>query len=142
MVAFLFISMIQLKNINIIQMFEHLRMKVNIMLMSGVEDGDQRLLDSDNNDGKLNGDRWSISIGRQDDNDIILQKDTFVSRHHAKLHYEANQWWVEDCQSTNGTFSENEDQFFLDRKVSGTLLLDTTLMFRVGRTWLKIKPIE
>jgi len=117
-------------------------MKVNIMLMSGVEDGDQRLLDSDNNDGKLNGDRWSISIGRQDDNDIILQKDTFVSRHHAKLHYEANQWWVEDCQSTNGTFSENEDQFFLDRKVSGTLLLDTTLMFRVGRTWLKIKPIE
>jgi len=117
-------------------------MKVSVVLMSGVEDGEQHLFDSENDNGEMSGNRWSLAIGRQDDNDLILQNDTFISRHHAKLHHEANQWWIEDCNSTNGTFTENEDQFFLDNKVTGTLLLDTNLMFRVGRTWLKIKPIE
>ena len=122
--------------------FECLSMRINIMLMSGVDDGDQRLLDTDNNHGQIHKNGWSLTIGRQDDNDIILQNDTFVSRRHAKIHYEDQQWWIEDCKSTNGTFAENEDQFFLDKKISGKFLLDTNLMFRVGRTWLKIKPIE
>lgn len=117
-------------------------MKIYLVMLSGVEDGEQRLLNSENNQGKLQENSWSLTIGRQDDNDVVLQNDTFISRHHAKIHFESEQWWIEDCESTNGTFTENEDQFFLDRKIIGKMLLDTSLMFRVGRTWLKIKPVE
>ncbi len=117
-------------------------MKINIIMMSGVEDGNQQTFDTTNDDGQLIDNHWSLTIGRQDDNDLILVNDTFVSRQHAVLHYQANQWWIEDKNSTNGTFTENADQFFLDNRVTGTLQLDVDLMFRVGRTWLKIKPQE
>lgn len=117
-------------------------MEVKIVIMSGVEDGVERTFAADNGDGQINGSHWSISIGRRDENDLILKNDTFVSRHHARLHYQANQWWLEDINSTNGTFTENSDQFFMDTKVVGTILLDPQLMFRVGRTWLKIEHSE
>jgi len=144
MVAFLFVFVIKLNHNMPVKKLgvEYYPMQISITLMSGLNDGEQRLFDSDNENGRINGNRWSLSIGRHDHNDLVLQNDTFVSRKHAKLHFEADQWWIEDCNSTNGTFTENEDQFFLDNKVTGTLPLNTSLMFRVGRTWLKIKPIE
>lgn len=117
-------------------------MEVTIVIMSGVEDGIERILNTENGDGQVDGQHWSISIGRRDENDLVLKNDTFVSRYHARIHYEADQWWLEDIHSTNGTFTENADQFFMDNKVTGTTLLDHDLMFRVGRTWLKIEDFE
>jgi len=110
--------------------------------MSGVEDGVQHVFDSENGDGESNSDKWSITIGRRDENNLVLKNDTFVSRNHAKLHYKSDQWQLEDNNSTNGTFTENSDQFFMDSRVIGLIPLDMNLMFRVGRTWLKVEILE
>lgn len=117
-------------------------MEINIIIMSGVEDGIQHQFNSENGDGIVTNNLWSITIGRRDENDLVLKNDTFVSRHHAKLHYQSNQWWLEDMSSTNGTFTENIDQFFMDSKVTEKTPLNQALMFRVGRTWLKIEHSE
>ena len=119
-----------------------LQMKVNIIVMSGLEDGTQYTFNAESDDGTITDNNWSITVGRRDENDLTLKNDTFISRQHALLHYHANQWWLEDKNSTNGTFTENADQFFMDSRVTGTVLLDTDLMFRVGRTWLKIDILE
>lgn len=119
-----------------------MQIKVNIIIMSGVEDGVQYAFDSSNGDGELNGNHWLLTIGRRDENNLVLRNDTFVSRHHAKLHYQDNSWQLEDINSTNGTFTENADQFFMDSRVTEMISLDMNLMFRVGRTWLKIETLE
>jgi hypothetical protein len=43
-----------------------------------------------------------ISIGTSGDNDIVL-KDKAVSRHHAKIRFEGQKYFVYDLASTNGT---------------------------------------
>ena len=44
----------------------------------------------------------SLLLGRGGDCDIVLD-DPQVSRHHARLKWEADNWFVEDLGSTNGT---------------------------------------
>lgn len=44
-----------------------------------------------------------ISIGRDASCEYNIQDDT-VSGHHARISYHHQQWWVEDLNSTNGTF--------------------------------------
>ncbi|MEM9862322.1 MAG: sigma 54-interacting transcriptional regulator, partial [Myxococcota bacterium] len=48
-------------------------------------------------------DRDIVNIGAADDNDVILEDDT-VSRYHCRIFQEANQYFVRDLGSTNGTF--------------------------------------
>ncbi len=48
-----------------------------------------------------------VIIGRDADCDYSIQDET-VSAHHARLSYHHNQWWVEDLNSTNGTFLNDE----------------------------------
>jgi len=117
-------------------------MNISIVIMSGVEDGAVRQFNIENGDGDGDKHHWTLTIGRRDENDLVLRNDTFVSRTHAKLHQKAGQWWLEDCNSTNGTFTENADQFFMDSRVKGTVLLDMEHMFRVGRTWLRMESNE
>lgn len=57
------------------------------------------------------GRHWNISkpetrMGRDPKGDIALRDDEFpsVSRNHAVLRLEADQWWVEDLNSLGGTF--------------------------------------
>ena len=45
----------------------------------------------------------SISIGRAQNNDIVLDGDMRVSRHHARLNLDEGQWVLVDSQSANGT---------------------------------------
>ncbi|MFW5942369.1 MAG: FHA domain-containing protein [bacterium] len=40
---------------------------------------------------------------RLEDNDLLI-KDDFVSGLHARLSWDGAHWWVEDLDSTNGTF--------------------------------------
>jgi len=49
-----------------------------------------------------------IFIGRDPLSQIRLQHDESVSNIHARLFRKEENWWVEDLQSTNGTFL-NED---------------------------------
>ena len=48
-----------------------------------------------------------VIIGRDPTCGICLPND-LVSAQHAKLSYHHNQWWIEDLQSTNGTFLNDE----------------------------------
>ena len=45
-----------------------------------------------------------LFIGRDKLAQIRFQHDEAVSNIHARLFYKENNWWVEDLQSTNGTF--------------------------------------
>ncbi len=58
--------------------------------------------------GPLNGQRLAITqrqirIGSDDDNDLRISGDTFVSSHHAVLRYDNGLLYIEDLRSTNGT---------------------------------------
>lgn len=46
----------------------------------------------------------TLTIGRVDDNDIIITDDSFVSSHHARIEIRPDSVWVVDMKSTNGTF--------------------------------------
>ncbi|CAB4690445.1 unannotated protein [freshwater metagenome] len=46
----------------------------------------------------------ALSIGRVDDNDIIIDDDTFISSHHARIEVRPEGVWVVDLKSTNGSF--------------------------------------
>lgn len=115
--------------------------QVSIMIMSGVDDGTLLEFDADGS-GQAGEDRWTLKIGRRDDNDICLRNDTFVSRYHGKLHWKSARWWLEDSDSTNGTFIENEADFFDDARVKGIIAIQTGQLFRIGRTWLRIQAAE
>ena len=111
-------------------------LQVDIMVMSGVEDGLVMTYSTANGDGVLDDDEWVLTLGRRDDNDFCLRNDTFSSRYHARLHLRSSAWWLEDCNSKNGTFVEDADE---DARVSGMLELSQSQLFRVGRTWLRIQ---
>jgi hypothetical protein len=42
-------------------------------------------------------------LGADPGNDLVLS-DTYVSRRHARLHWDGSTWWVADLNSSNGTF--------------------------------------
>ena len=106
--------------------------------MSGVNDGSIRTLRSET-EGILTDKQWLITVGRRDDNDLCLRDDTFVSRKHANLIWRDARWWLEDKDSTNGTFLENEKDFFIDERVLGSVTIELGQLFRLGRTWLRIQ---
>lgn len=110
---------------------------VGIMLMSGVDDG--LLLTFGDDAGSQDGGDWTLTIGRKEDNDVCLRNDTYSSRYHAKLHRRDQGWWLEDCDSKNGTFIEDNVD---DQRVTGTIPLSDGQLFRVGRTWMCIQPAE
>ena len=118
------------------------KLKVDVQIVSGVEDGAVRECSTVRGDGQLTQNKWTLTIGRRDDNDICLPNDTFVSRKHAHLHWRGHDWWLEDCNSTNGTFVINETDFFEDQPVKGFIHLIDSQLFRVGRTWLRIQVTE
>jgi hypothetical protein len=51
--------------------------------------------------------QMEILVGRDPQNDLQLQDDT-ISAKQARIFYSNNLWMVEDSQSTNGTFLNNE----------------------------------
>lgn len=114
-------------------------LRLNVLIMSGVEDGTSLEYSTRGGDGKVDDEKWTVSIGRKEENDICLRNDTYVSRQHANIHWRSTKWWLEDCDSRNGTFINNEDDFFDDQPVKGFIHLQEGQLFRVGRTWLRIQ---
>jgi len=49
-----------------------------------------------------------IIIGRDPNCEFPVSDDT-ISARHARLAYRQKQWWIEDLQSTNGTFLNEEE---------------------------------
>lgn len=116
-------------------------LRLELMIMSGVEDGLRLSYNLENGDGHISDDHriWKISIGRKEDSDVCLRNDSFISRQHAFIYCENNQWWLEDCNSTNGTFVEHADS---DAKVTGAIPIEVNRLFRVGHTWMRIEEAD
>ncbi|NDJ76134.1 MAG: FHA domain-containing protein [Chloroflexi bacterium] len=104
--------------------------EIVLAMMSGPQDGAllsfETLLDSD--------EPTEITIGRREGCDVSLSYDSQVSRDHAMLLYDGEQFWLEDNGSTNGTFIGDE-------KITGRSEIQPGELFRVGRTWLRIEPM-
>ena len=56
-----------------------------------------------------------ISIGRDEVNDIVIRDDPLVSRKHALIEKEGNEYFVMDKGSTNGTYVNNNPIGSCDR---------------------------
>lgn len=72
-----------------------------------------------------------IVVGRDPSCDLAAP-DEMVSARHARLSFHHNQWWVEDLQSTNGTFLNDE------RVYAATVLIDGDEL-RCGNLYLQVK---
>ncbi len=72
-----------------------------------------------------------VTIGRGDENDICLPLDITISRSHAQLCREKNDFWLEDLGSRNGTFIG-------DSKVNGRERLASGSVFKLGSTEIEL----
>jgi pSer/pThr/pTyr-binding forkhead associated (FHA) protein len=72
-----------------------------------------------------------ITIGRDLACDATLEDKT-VSNEHARLSFHHNQWWLEDLQSTNGTFLNEE-------RVSAPTVVTTSDQIRCGQVVISIR---
>lgn len=84
----------------------------------------------------------SVTIGRDEDNNVALPHDASVSREHAILSWTNQGWRLEDCQSRNGTFLEADNLFQADVPITIYHPLPMGIPFRVGKTWLIIRGYE
>ncbi len=118
-----------------------MKRQLTLSIMSGIEDGNTYEVRSEY-DGRVDGSYWTLSIGRREDNDVCLKYDTFVSRRHGYLHWRNQSWWLEDEGSTNGTFLENDEDFFKEIEVQGTVRIEQGQLFKVGKTWMRIQATD
>lgn len=72
-----------------------------------------------------------VIIGRDPTCDASLTHKT-VSTEHARLSYHHNQWWLEDLQSTNGTFLN-------EQAVSAPIVITTGDLLRCGQVVMSIR---
>jgi pSer/pThr/pTyr-binding forkhead associated (FHA) protein len=72
-----------------------------------------------------------VIIGRDPTCDASLAHKT-VSTEHARLSYHHNQWWLEDLQSTNGTFLN-------EQAVSAPIVITTGDLLRCGQVVMSIR---
>jgi hypothetical protein len=47
------------------------------------------------------------TVGRRDDNSMVID-DGFISGSHAEVIFDHGAWWLQDLNSTNGTFVNNQ----------------------------------
>jgi len=48
-----------------------------------------------------------FTLGRAGDNDVYFS-DRLVSKRHVRFFLEGRQWWIQDCESRNGTFLDGQ----------------------------------
>ncbi|MGC9357597.1 MAG: FHA domain-containing protein [Anaerolineae bacterium] len=75
--------------------------------------------------------RSVTALGRADDNTLILD-DPFASAHHAIVLWREEQWWIEDLESHNGTYLNDERVLEPERLSSGDRI-------RIGETVLRFE---
>lgn len=71
-----------------------------------------------------------LLIGRNDDADITI-KDPYISGNHAKLFTKNNKLYIEDLNSTNGTFING-------KKIKDIETLDDGDIIEIGRVTFKV----
>ena len=86
-----------------------------------LEEGDELQLDS-----------APVTVGRGGQNDLVLTGDDFASARHARIEVRGDGVWVQDLDSTNGTFVNGA-------RVAGAQRLDAGDILRVGETDLRVQ---
>jgi len=108
-----------------------------LMVMSGPDDGQTIHLSREHHDGGVREDgTWTLLFGRREACDVSIPFDTQVSRRHAVLRITpADEFWLEDIGSLNGTFVGRT-------RIDAPTRLERGQLFRLGRTWMRIQPEE
>ena len=73
-----------------------------------------------------------VTVGRGGQNDLVLDGDEFASSRHARIEVRGDGVWVQDLESTNGTFVNGS-------RVAGAQRLDDGDVLRVGETDLRVE---
>ena len=76
-------------------------------------------------------DKPVFTVGRKPDNDIVLSHPT-VSGHHCKIYSAGDSWFVEDLNSTNGTFVNGKRML----KAAGLRRNDTVILAKYSLVFL------
>ena len=72
----------------------------------------------------------AITLGRKENNTVVLN-DRFVSSYHAKIYLKNREYYLEDLQSTNGTYVN-------ETKIEGNIRLNVNDIIRFGSTAFKV----
>ena len=75
-----------------------------------------------------------VTVGRGGQNDLVLSGDEFASARHARIESRGDGVWVQDLDSTNGTYVNGS-------RVAGAQRLDPGDVLRVGETDLVVEEI-
>jgi hypothetical protein len=75
-----------------------------------------------------------VTLGRGGQNDLVLDGDEFASARHARIESRGDGVWVQDLDSTNGTYVNGT-------RVAGAQRLDPGDVLRVGETDLVMEEI-
>jgi pSer/pThr/pTyr-binding forkhead associated (FHA) protein len=73
-----------------------------------------------------------VTVGRGGQNDLVLNGDEFASARHARIEVRGDGVWVQDLESTNGTYVNGS-------RVAGAQRLDAGDVLRVGETDLVVE---
>jgi hypothetical protein len=73
-----------------------------------------------------------VTVGRGGQNDLVLEGDEFASSRHVKIEVRGDGVWVQDLDSTNGTYVNGS-------RVAGAQRLDVGDVLRVGETDLRVE---
>jgi pSer/pThr/pTyr-binding forkhead associated (FHA) protein len=106
----------------------------SISYMSGPQDGKVVSIPVASSDEET-----VVILGRRENCDILLDYDTQVSRTHARVIYEptSEKFFLEDMGSKNGTFLQ-----IMPDRITDRVHIGPGELFRVGRTWLRVDPLE
>jgi hypothetical protein len=75
-----------------------------------------------------------VTVGRGGQNDLVLTGDEFASARHARIELRGDGVWVQDLESTNGTFVNGS-------RVAGAQRVDDGDVVRVGATDLVVEEV-
>ncbi|HEX5174265.1 MAG TPA: FHA domain-containing protein [Gaiellaceae bacterium] len=73
-----------------------------------------------------------VTVGRGGQNDLVLDGDEFASARHARIELRGDGAWVQDLDSTNGTYVNGA-------RVAGAQRLGAGDVLRVGETDLRVE---
>ena len=82
-------------------------------------------------DGQVFNFTRTVDIGRDTSCEVPVPVDKFISRRHARILVVEPECFLEDLDSTNGTYVE-------EKRLKGRVILSKGQMFRVGKTWMQI----
>jgi len=75
-----------------------------------------------------------VTVGRGAQNDLVLSGDEFASARHVRIEVRGDGVWVQDLDSTNGTYVNGS-------RVTGAQRLDAGDVLRVGETDLRVEEV-